>query len=71
VTPLCTASVDPVSGDTYVVVNDLVFKKQYYGISISGIINAKAAKRVTDTKCESSVNSAFSPILDEGTVQSM
>ena len=67
-TPLCTATVDAATGDTFVDVADLVAGKQYYVVSISGILNAKSAKIVQDTKCESSSSSAFTSIIDTGTV---
>jgi len=52
-----------------VVVSDLISGKQNYVVYISGIINAKAAKPVSDTKCESSASVGFTSIIDTAEVQ--
>ena len=65
---MCTATVDAATGDTFVDIADLVAGKRYYKVSVSGIINAKVAKQVSDTVCESAASASFSPIIDTGKV---
>ena len=50
-------------------VSDLIDGKRSYTVSISGIINAKTAKSVSDTKCESSATVGFTSIIDTATVR--